>query len=117
MMLHSVDYQAHIPYWHHHGSFHTTGIVCTDAERTKKHAEGRCKFLYSCDQLPSVALSNPLSNGMQGQATHFVRYAPEQIEYAANRYINETHRLYEVLEKRLEGHEWLAADEYTIAGA
>lgn len=52
---------------------------------------------------------------MQGQATHFVRYAPEHIEYAANRYINETHRLYSVLEQRLATNEWLAADEYTIA--
>lgn len=30
------------------------------------------------------------------QANHFVRYAPEQIEYAKNRYINETNRLYQV---------------------
>jgi GSH-dependent disulfide-bond oxidoreductase len=53
---------------------------------------------------------------MQGQATHFVRYCKEPIEYAINRYTNETHRLYAVLEKRLGAHEWLAADEYTIAG-
>lgn len=30
------------------------------------------------------------------QANHFVRYAPEQIEYAKNRYVNETNRLYQV---------------------
>jgi glutathione S-transferase len=52
---------------------------------------------------------------MQGQANHFVRYAPEKIEYAQNRYVNETYRLYDVLESRLEAHQWLAADEYTIA--
>lgn len=31
---------------------------------------------------------------MQGQANHFVRYAPEKIEYGINRYTNETKRLY-----------------------
>ena len=56
---------------------------------------------------------------MQGQLTHFVRYVPEGNDesYAVNRYTNETHRLYSVLEERLKHHEWLAADEYTIAGA
>lgn len=52
---------------------------------------------------------------MQGQANHFVRYAPEKIEYGQQRYINETKRLYGVLEKRLSEQEWLAAGEYTIA--
>ncbi len=32
---------------------------------------------------------------MQGQANHFVRYAPEKIEYGVNRYTNETKRLYQ----------------------
>jgi glutathione S-transferase len=36
---------------------------------------------------------------MQGQASHFLRYAPEHIEYGINRYQNETRRLYGVLEK------------------
>lgn len=53
---------------------------------------------------------------MQGQANHFVRYASENIPYGKNRYQNETYRLYSVLEERLKDHEWLAADEYTIAG-
>ena len=38
---------------------------------------------------------------MQGQANHFVRYAPEKIEYGINRYVNETRRLYGVLDKHL----------------
>lgn len=53
---------------------------------------------------------------MQGQANHFVRYATEMIPYAQNRYQNETYRLYSVLEEQLKNHEWLAGDEYTIAG-
>ena len=53
---------------------------------------------------------------MQGQAHHFVRYAPEKIEYGIRRYTNETKRLYGVLDKHLsEGREWIAAGQYTIA--
>lgn len=53
---------------------------------------------------------------MQGQANHFVRYAPEKIEYGMKRYTNETKRLYGVIEQHLaSGKEWLAADQYTIA--
>ena len=53
---------------------------------------------------------------MQGQAAHFVRFAPEQIEYGIKRYTNETKRLYGVIEKALsDGRQWLAAGEYTIA--
>lgn len=54
---------------------------------------------------------------MQGQANHFVRYAPEKIEYGIKRYTNETKRLYEVIERHLSdgGKQWLAADQYTIA--
>jgi len=55
---------------------------------------------------------------MQGQANHFVRYAPEQIQYGKDRYINETKRLYGVLEKHLEGRDWLVGEgkgKYSIA--
>lgn len=52
---------------------------------------------------------------MQGQANHFQRYAPERIEYGINRYTNETDRLYSVLERGLEGKEWLAAGQFTLA--
>jgi glutathione S-transferase len=54
---------------------------------------------------------------MQGQAAHFAKFAPERIEYGIQRYTNETKRLYAVLEDRLKDNEWLAAGEYTIAGA
>ena len=37
-----------------------------------------------------------LQDFYDAQANHFVRYAPEQIEYAKNRYVNETNRLYQV---------------------
>jgi len=51
---------------------------------------------------------------MQGQANVFFRYAPEKIQYAIDRYQNETKRLYTVLDERLREHEFLAGD-YSIA--
>ena len=52
---------------------------------------------------------------MLGQAHHFRLYAPEQIEYAVNRYTNEARRLYAVMDKRLANHKYLAGDSYSIA--
>ncbi|WP_405231979.1 glutathione S-transferase N-terminal domain-containing protein [Lentisalinibacter salinarum] len=51
---------------------------------------------------------------MLGQCGHFLGYAPERIPYAIERYRNEALRLYGVLDRRLEGREWLAGD-YSIA--
>lgn len=51
---------------------------------------------------------------MAGQNHHFVQYAPERIPYAMERYIKETNRLYGVLNKRLEGRDYIAG-EYSIA--
>jgi GST-like protein len=51
---------------------------------------------------------------MLGQNHHFNHYAPEKIPYAINRYVNETKRLYGVLDKRLSDREFVAGD-YSIA--
>ncbi|OKH33244.1 thiol:disulfide oxidoreductase [[Phormidium ambiguum] IAM M-71] len=51
---------------------------------------------------------------MAGQNHHFSQYAPEKIPYAINRYVNETGRLYAVLDKRLSDREFVAG-EYSIA--
>jgi GSH-dependent disulfide-bond oxidoreductase len=53
---------------------------------------------------------------MLGQAHHFRNYAPEKIEYAINRYSNETKRLYGVLDKQLgKTGAYLTGKDYTIA--
>ncbi|KAI0786850.1 glutathione S-transferase [Abortiporus biennis] len=55
---------------------------------------------------------------MQGQANHFVNHTSENIPYAKKRYLDETKRLYGVLEIRLTGREWLAGSGrgiYSIA--
>ncbi|MEW6257719.1 MAG: glutathione S-transferase N-terminal domain-containing protein [Pseudomonadota bacterium] len=51
---------------------------------------------------------------MAGQAHHFRIYAPEKIPYAIERYTNEVHRLYGVMDKRLADREFLAGD-FSIA--
>ena len=51
---------------------------------------------------------------MAGQNHHFCQYAPEKIPYAITRYVNETNRLYGVLNRQLEGREFIAG-EYSIA--
>ncbi len=51
---------------------------------------------------------------MMGQAQHFFRYAPEPVPYGIARYQNETRRLLDVLDDRLEGREYLC-DTYSIA--
>jgi GST-like protein len=52
---------------------------------------------------------------MLGQNHHFSRYAPEKIPYAIDRYVNETRRLYGVLDKQLDGRAFIAGKDYTIA--
>ncbi len=51
---------------------------------------------------------------MLGQNLHFGQYAPEKIPYAIDRYVDETSRLFKVLDKRLAGREFIAGD-YSIA--
>ncbi|MET1029224.1 MAG: glutathione binding-like protein [Dongiaceae bacterium] len=51
---------------------------------------------------------------MAGQNHHFSGYAPEKLPYAITRYVNETNRLYGVLNKRLADRDFLAGD-YSIA--
>ena len=51
---------------------------------------------------------------MAGQNHHFVRFAPEEIPYAIDRYVKETARLYGVLDRQLAEREYVAGD-YSIA--
>ncbi|WP_129140744.1 glutathione binding-like protein [Modicisalibacter coralii] len=52
---------------------------------------------------------------MAGQNHHFRNYAPARIDYAIERYAKETARLYGVLDRRLEDHEFVGGDAYSIA--
>ena len=52
---------------------------------------------------------------MAGQNHHFNRFAKEKIPYAIKRYVDETARLYGVLNKQLDGRDFVAGSEYSIA--
>jgi GSH-dependent disulfide-bond oxidoreductase len=51
---------------------------------------------------------------MAGQANHFNRFAPEKIPYAMKRYTDESARLYGVLDRQLQGRDYVTGD-YSIA--
>jgi len=46
---------------------------------------------------------------------HFFIYAPTKIKYAIDRYAMETKRQYDVLDRHLAEHRFMAGDEYSIA--
>ena len=52
---------------------------------------------------------------MAGQANHFRNYAPEKVAYGIDRYTNEVHRLFGVMNRRLSDNPYLAGNNYSIA--
>lgn len=52
---------------------------------------------------------------MAGQAHHFMRFAPEKVPYAIERYGKEIKRLYGVIERQLAAQAHLAGPDYSIA--
>ena len=52
---------------------------------------------------------------MADQNHHFSQFAPEKIPYAIKRYVDETARLYGVLDRRLADRAFVAGEDYSIA--
>ncbi len=50
-----------------------------------------------------------------GQVVHFSRFAPPGNDYALSRYKTEVNRLFDVYDKQLGNHPFVAGDEYSIA--
>ena len=78
------------------------------------------KFLPKNDRLKFQALQWLMFQmggvgPMLGQTHHFRMYAPEKIDYAINRYTNETKRIYGVMDKQLTTSKFIACDDYTLA--
>ncbi|MCI1001853.1 glutathione S-transferase N-terminal domain-containing protein [Ochrobactrum sp. C6C9] len=75
---------------------------------------------YSTDERKRVAVDEWLMwqmgglGPMSGQAGHFRLYAPEKVQYGIDRYTNEVNRLYGVLNRQLEGKDYITG-EYSIA--
>ncbi len=83
------------------------------AEKTGKLLPTEPRVRYSCLQWLMFQMGGV--GPMFGQAHHFMRFAPEKIAYAVERYGKESKRLYGVMDKRLGHCAFLAGGEYTIA--
>lgn len=96
------------------GSILTYLIKEYDQEHKISYPEGTKEF-YEVNNW--TYFQNAGLGPMQGQANHFVRYAPEKIEYGMKRYVNETRRLYGVLEKHLKDAKssYIVGEKITIA--
>ncbi len=93
--------------------FESGAILIYLAEKTgklmPKDAKGRSRVIqWLMFQMAGVG-------PMMGQANVFLRYAPEKIPYAIDRYQREVRRLFEVLEHQLSSHPYVAGNEYSIA--
>jgi GSH-dependent disulfide-bond oxidoreductase len=83
------------------------------AEKTGKLLPTEPRAKYSCLQWLMFQMAGV--GPMFGQAHHFMRFAPEKIGYAIERYGKESKRLYGVMDRRLGEAAFLAGAEYTIA--
>ena len=92
--------------------FESGAILLYLAEKTGKLLPDETRQRYTVIQWLMFQMGS--IGPMLGQAHHFRAYAPEPIPYAIDRYTNEANRLYNVLDVRLRGHEYLA-NEYSIA--
>lgn len=83
-----------------------------DIERKISYAPGTPEYI---EQTSWVMFQMGGIGPMQGQANHFRLFAQVRSDYAIKRYIDETKRLYSVLESRLKESAYLAGSKYTIA--
>ena len=100
-----------------------------DTDNNLSIFESGAIMIYLADKANKLISSDPIKRAkvtewlmfqmggigpMMGQANVFFRYFPEKIQPAIDRYLNESRRLFEVLNTHLEKNEWLAGD-YSIA--
>jgi GST-like protein len=92
--------------------FESGAILLYLADKIGRFVPGETRARLDCIQWLFWQMANlgPLA----GQNHHFVHYAPEKLDYAIQRYVNETSRLYAVLNKRLADREFIVGD-YSIA--
>jgi len=89
-----------------------------------KHYDAKGEFTFKDDDSAETEMISWIFFGhggvgpMQGQANHFMRYAPEDVPYGKKRYVDETKRLYMTMDKHLAGREYFAGSgkgKYSIA--
>ncbi len=92
--------------------FESGAILLYLAEKTGKLMPSDTRGKYNVIQWLMFQMGTV--GPMLGQAHHFRRYAPEKLDYAINRYTNESRRIYNVIDKRVGEVPYLAGD-YSIA--
>jgi GST-like protein len=92
--------------------FESGAILVYLAEKTGQYLPGDLRGRF--DTLQWLFWQMGGLGPMAGQNHHFVQYAPEKLPYAIERYVNETARLYAVLDRRLADREFIAG-AYSIA--
>jgi GST-like protein len=92
--------------------FESGAILQYLAEKTGRFLPRDTRGRYTVIQWLTFQVANV--GPMFGQCGHFLGYAPRKIQYAIDRYRNETLRLYSVMNQRLAREEYLAG-EYSIA--
>jgi len=92
--------------------FESGAILMYLAEKTGKLMPSDTRGKYNVIQWLMFQMGTV--GPMLGQAHHFRRYAPEQLQYAIDRYTNEAKRIYNVIDKRVSEVPYLAG-EYSIA--
>ncbi len=93
--------------------FESGAILLYLAEKSGKLWPQDQKHFYDVMQWLMFQMGNV--GPMFGQNGYFQGYCPEDVPLAKERYHNVTRQLYGVLDRRLQDHEYLAGDEYSIA--
>ena len=92
--------------------FESGAILVYLAEKTRQFLPGDLRGRFEVLQWVFWQMGG--LGPMAGQNHHFSQYAPEKLPYAIERYVNETARLYAVLDKQLASREFIAGN-YSIA--
>jgi GST-like protein len=92
--------------------FESGAILLYLAEKTGKFVPSDIQGKYTAIEWLMFQMASV--GPMFGQASHFIKFAPEKIEYAVKRYSDEVVRLAKVLDGRLSDVDYLAGD-YSVA--
>ncbi len=97
------------------GIFESGAILLYLAEKTGKLIPSDPARRVECIQWLFFQMAG--IGPMFGQLGHFYKFMAGKLkdDYPTQRYVNETKRLLEVLDGRLEGRQWIMGDQYTIA--
>lgn len=92
--------------------FESAAILAYLGEKTGRFFPQETRKKYDVLQWLAWQVAN--LGPILGQNNHFAHYAAEKIPYAINRFVNETNRLFGVMERGLADRNYLAGD-YSIA--